>query len=88
LNCQADLRQLYKVSPQLRRIWDLDCGFEKADGSPDCSSYDMALAGLLRDWSGEQITWAIKFFRTQHNFAPKHEGAIALTVNKVLRDRD
>jgi primase-polymerase (primpol)-like protein len=87
LNCQADLRQLYKVSPQLRRVWNLKCGFRKADGSPDCSSYDMALAGLLRDWSGEQITWAIKFFRAQHDFAPKHEKAIALTVNKALQDR-
>jgi primase-polymerase (primpol)-like protein len=87
LDCQADLQQLYKVSPQLRRIWSLDCGFWKADGNPDCSSYDMALAGLLRDWSGEQITWAIKFFRAQHGFASKHEGAIALTVAKALEDK-
>jgi primase-polymerase (primpol)-like protein len=87
LDCQTDLRQLYKVSPQLRRIWNLGCDFKKSDGSPDCSSYDMALAGLLRDWSGEQITWAIKFFREKHNFAPKHEGAIALTIAKALQDR-
>jgi primase-polymerase (primpol)-like protein len=83
LNCREDLRQLYKVSPQLRRIWNLECDFKKSDGSPDCSSYDCALAGLLRDWSGEQITWAIKFFREKHGFAPKHEGAIALTIAKV-----
>jgi primase-polymerase (primpol)-like protein len=87
LNCQDDLRKLYKVSPQLRRIWNLECDFRKSDGSPDCSSYDMALAGLLRDWSGEQITWTIKFFREKHDFAPKHEGAIALTVAKALEDK-
>lgn len=87
LNCQEDLRGLYKVSPQLRRIWNLECDFKKSDGSPDCSSYDMALAGLLRDWSGEQITWAIKFFREKHGFAPKHEEAIALTIAKALEDR-
>jgi primase-polymerase (primpol)-like protein len=85
--CRTDLHKLYKVSPQLRRIWNLDCGFWKANGSPDCSSYDMALAGLLRDWSGEQITWAIKFFREKHGFASKHEGAIALTVAKVLENK-
>jgi primase-polymerase (primpol)-like protein len=87
LDCQADLRKLYLVSSQLRRIWDLECDFLKSDGSPDCSSYDMALAGLLRDWSGEQIAWAIKFFRAQHNFAPKHEGAIAITVAKALQNK-
>jgi primase-polymerase (primpol)-like protein len=84
--CRADLHKLYRVSPQLRRIWNLECGFVKADGSPDCSSYDMALAGLLRDWSGERITWAIKFFRAKHGFVPKHEKAIALTIAKVFQN--
>lgn len=82
--CREDLRKLYCVSEQLRRIWNLECDFLKSDGSPDCSSYDMALAGLLRDWSGEQITWAIKFFRAKHGFAPKHDRAIAITVAKAL----
>jgi primase-polymerase (primpol)-like protein len=82
-NCHSDLRKLFKVSAQMRRIWNLDCGFEKANGSPDCSSYDMALAGLLKDWSGEQIVWALQFFREQHGFAPKHEKAIALTIDRA-----
>jgi primase-polymerase (primpol)-like protein len=87
-DCHEDLRKLYKVSLQLRRIWDLDCGFLKADGSPDCSSYDMALAGLLRDWSGKQIMWALKFFREQHGFAPKHEKALQMTIAKALENKD
>lgn len=86
-DCHEDLRKLYKVSLQLRRIWDLDCGFLKADGSPDCSSYDMALAGLLRDWSGKQIMWALKFFREQHGFAPKHEKALQITVAKAFENK-
>jgi primase-polymerase (primpol)-like protein len=84
--CRADLYRLYRVSPQLRRIWNLECGFVKANGSPDCSDYDMALAGLLRNWSGERITWAIKFFREKHDFAPKHEKAIALTITKAFQN--
>ena len=82
-NCLVDMRKLYKVSAQMRRVWNLECGFLKADGSPDCSSYDMALAGLLRDWSGERICWAIKFFREQHGFAPKHKKAVMMTVCKA-----
>jgi hypothetical protein len=87
-NCHTDLRKLYRVSMQMRRIWDLDCGFLKANGSPDCSSYDMALAGLLRDWSGNQIMWALKFFREQHGFAPKHKKALQITISKALKNKD
>ena len=86
-DCHADLRKLYRVSPQLRRIWDLGCDFKKSDGSPDCSSYDMALAGLLRDWPGNQIMWALKFFREQHKFAPKHEKALQITIAKALENK-
>lgn len=86
-DCHEDLRKFYRVSPQLRRIWNLGCNFLKADGSPDCSSYDMALAGLLRGWSGKQIMWALKFFREQHDFAPKHEGALQITVARALENK-
>lgn len=87
VNCHEDLRKLYRVSPQLRKIWNLECNFLKSDSSPDGSAYDYALAGLLRDWSGEQISWAIKFFREEHGFAPKHEKAVALTIAKALQKR-
>lgn len=86
-DCHADLRKLYRVSSHLRRIWDLGCDFKKSDGSPDCSSYDMALAGLLRDWSGSQIMWALKFFREQHGFAPKHEKALQMTIVKAFENK-
>lgn len=83
LDCQDDLRGLYKVSPQLRRIWNLDCGFEKADGSPDWSAYSMALAGLLRDWSGEQIMWALQFFYKEKAGFVKHRKALELTIARA-----
>lgn len=86
-DCHEDLRKLYRVSSQLRRIWDLGCGFLKADGSPDCSSYDMALAGLLRDWSGERIMWVLAFFREQHGFAPKHKKALQMTIAKAFENK-
>jgi hypothetical protein len=86
-DCHEDLRKLYKVSAQLRRLWNLECGFLKADGSPDCSSYDMALAGLLRDWSGEQIMWALTFFREQHGFDPKHKKALEITIAKAFENK-
>ena len=83
VECIDDLRDLYKVSEQLRKIWHLQCGFKKADGSPDFSSYDMAISGLLQDWSVGKIVWTIQFFRKQWGAKPKHDRAIALTISKV-----
>lgn len=82
-DCLVDLRKIYKVSTKMREIWNLECDFFKADGSPDCSAYDMALAGLLRDWSSERIFWAIEFMRVEHGFAPKHSKAIIQTIQKA-----
>lgn len=82
-SCKEDLRGLYRVSKQFRRLWNLECDFLKADGSPDWSSYDMALIGLIRDWSNEKIVWAVQYFREQHSAKPKHVGAILTTIGRA-----
>lgn len=83
VECKEDLRDLYRVSEQFRKIWNLECGFRKSDGSPDWSSYDMALTGLIREWSNEKIIWAVQYFRKQHNAKPKHVGGILSTIEKA-----
>jgi len=83
VSCHQDLQELYKKSEALRTLWNLESGFEKADGSPDWSSYDMSLASLLWAWPVEKIVWAISFFREQHGAKPKHNKAINLTIAKT-----
>ena len=83
IECKDDLRNLYKVSQQFKKIWHLQCGFDKADGTPDYSSYDMALAGLLQSWSTGRIVWAIQFFRNQWGAKPKHGGGILSTISRA-----
>lgn len=81
--CQEELREMYRVSPYLRDIWNFNLGFVKAEGTPDYSSYDMSLAGLLREWSVEKVVWAINFFREQHGVSLKHKKAVIMTVQKA-----
>jgi primase-polymerase (primpol)-like protein len=83
VECKEDLRSLYRVSEQFRKIWNLECDFKKSDGSPDWSSFDMALIGLIKEWSNEKIVWAVQYFREQHDAKPKHTGAILTTIGKA-----
>jgi primase-polymerase (primpol)-like protein len=83
IECKEDLRSLYRVSEQFRKIWNLECDFKKSDGSPDWSSFDMALIGLIKEWSNEKIVWTVQYFREQHNAKPKHTGAILSTIAKA-----
>lgn len=83
VECKEDLRSLYRVSEQFRKVWNLECDFKKADGSPDWSSFDMALIGLVKEWSNEKIVWAVQYFREQHNAKSKHVGAILSTIGKA-----
>ena len=82
-NCIEDLRKLYKQSESFRRIFHTQCEFEKADGTPDHSKYDMAIANLIQTWSTEKIVWAVQYIREKHRAKPKHIGAILLTIGKV-----
>jgi len=82
-DCRDDLRVLYKRSDYLQTLWKLEAGFYKADGSPDWSGYDLALANLLCAWPDNKIVFAIQFFRQEHGAKAKHMGAIAQTIGKV-----
>ena len=82
-DCIEDLRNLYKKSESFRRIFHTQCDFEKADGTPDHSSYDMALSNLLQAWPTEKIVWAIQYIREKHKAKPKHMGAILSTIGKT-----
>ena len=82
-DCKDDLRALYKQSEYLQALWKLEGEFCKADGSPDWSSYDMALANFLCAWPDNKIVFAIQFFRKEHGAKSKHMGAIAQTIGKV-----
>ena len=82
-DCAGDLRALYKQSECLRTLWTLGADFLKADGSPDWSSYDLALANLINTWSDSKIVFAIQFFRKEHGAKSKHMGAIARTIAKA-----
>lgn len=81
--CEEELRQLYRCSSYLKQIWNFELGFMKAEGVPDYSRYDMALAGLLRDWPTEKVVFAIDFFRQQHNLKPKHRKAVLMTIERA-----
>jgi hypothetical protein len=83
VECLDDLRRLYRVSSYFRKVWDLGCDFKKADGGPDWSGYDLALAGLLKNWSSEQIFWALQYFRTHHGANVKHRKALEITIAKA-----
>ena len=82
-DCRDELRVLYKRSEYLRMLWTLGADFLKADGTPDFSSYDMALASFLRTWSDGKIMWAIQFFRQEHGAKQKHMGAVTQTIAKA-----
>ena len=82
-DCADDLRALYKQSEYLRMLWTLEADFLKADGTPDWSSYDLALANLISTWSDSKIVFAIQFFRKEHGAKSKHMGAIARTIAKA-----
>ena len=82
-NCIEDLRKLYKQSELFRRIFHTQCGFEKADGTPDHSSYDMAIANLIQTWSTGKIVWVVQYIREKHGAKSKHMGAIAQTIAKA-----
>ena len=82
-DCRDELRALYKRSEYLRMLWTLGADFLKADGTPDFSSYDMALSNFLRAWPDNKIVFAIQFFRKEHGAKPKHMKAISSTIGRA-----